>query len=339
MPPRLFGGGGGGGDATEAKQDTIIAYLDTEVADILLDTGTTIPTQITTALGAELDGTPDVYDVAVTGYDSSAITADEDGSILERLEWLMQNFGRAQADADQGASTTIIDCLDLVGFGDDYFNTGWQLGVILNNNSHGNAPENEWRDITDYSSVDGVFTCVAFSQNVEANDYLMVARDEVVKTFQASQRTVCQMDFWSIPDDQIVLTTTATDDHALPSVVVAGLPTGVTLLRVRAFLMIGLFRDTSTADNAVNGATGLQVDADVAYGSLVAAITIPDNSWKVDVSTSPDRGGELIMGTIDVKAEVTGNGTYYARLENIAVDGNNMMLEDVSWGLRIDFTL
>lgn len=340
MPPKLFGGGGaGGGDATEAKQDTIIAYLTPEVADILVDTGTTIPTQITTVVGAEFDGTPNVYDVEVTGYDSTAITPDEDGSILERLEWLQQNFGRAQTDADMGASTTVIDCLDLAGFGDDYFNQGWQLGVILNNNSHGNAPENQWRDITDYSSVDGVFTCAAFGANVEANDYIMVARDEIVKTFQASQRAVHSMTFWSDQDDEITLTTTATDDFALPNITIAGLPTGITLLRVIAILKIALFRDTSTANNAINGATALQVDADVAYGSLVSAITIPDNSWKIVVATSSDRGGDVMIGNIDVKAEITGNGTFYARLENIACDGNNLLLEDVQWGLQIYFTL
>ena len=35
----------------------------------------------------------------------------------------------------------------------------------------------------------------------------------------------------------------------------------------------------------------------------------------------------------------TGNATYYARLENLACDGNNLLLEDVQWGLQIYFTL
>lgn len=38
------------------------------------------------AVGSEYDGSPDLYDTVVTGYDSSAIVANEDGSILERLE-------------------------------------------------------------------------------------------------------------------------------------------------------------------------------------------------------------------------------------------------------------
>ena len=41
---------------------------------------------IGTALGVEFDGTPDLYDTIVTGYDSSGISSDDDGSVLERLE-------------------------------------------------------------------------------------------------------------------------------------------------------------------------------------------------------------------------------------------------------------
>ncbi len=43
-------------------------------------------TALGTAFGAEFDGSPDVYDTLVTGYDSSGTLANRDGSILERLE-------------------------------------------------------------------------------------------------------------------------------------------------------------------------------------------------------------------------------------------------------------
>ncbi len=46
-----------------------------------------------TALGAEFDGTPDVYDVLVTGHDSSAIGVNEDGSIEERSEGIKATVG------------------------------------------------------------------------------------------------------------------------------------------------------------------------------------------------------------------------------------------------------
>jgi len=85
----------------------------------------------------------------------------------------------AQCDSDMGASTTVIDALKMYGFDDDYFNTDWVMVVVRNDNAVGVAPEGQIRDITDYSSVDGVFTTVAFGANVEALDVVMIARREI----------------------------------------------------------------------------------------------------------------------------------------------------------------
>jgi len=52
---------------------------------------------IGTAVGAEYDGTPDLYDVTVTGYDSTGIAENRDGSVLERLEYA---FGEIEDDSD-----------------------------------------------------------------------------------------------------------------------------------------------------------------------------------------------------------------------------------------------
>lgn len=122
----------------------------------------------------------------------------------------------------------------------------------------------------------------------------------------------------------------------MPSVTVAGIPTGATILRVEAILVISLVKDTSGSDNAINTSSMvLAVDADVAYGSTVSAGAIPDNSWAVDVSEATERGTAPVGGTVDVKAEVTGNGTYYFRLENAQADGNNLLLKDVFVILRV----
>ena len=161
-------------------------------------------------------------------------------------------------------------------------------------------------------------------------DTLLQIRDRI-------DRKVTHMDFWADNTAQVILTTVATADYALSALTVAGIPTGATLVRVVALLKIAVIRDTSTANSAVNGATALKVDADVAYRSLVTAIDIADNSWAVLVANGADRGGDIMIGDNDVKTEITGNGTFYARLENIACDGNNLSLEDVAWGVRIYF--
>lgn len=150
---------------------------------------------------------------------------------------------------------------------------------------------------------------------------------------------VCHMDFWSDNDDEIAITTVAGNLN-LPNVVVADLPSGITIIRVVAMLKIALIKDTSGADNAVVGVTmALKVDADSLYGSTVAAIDIPDNSWAVDVSEATERGGDVMIGDNDIASEVTGNATYYGRFENADCDGNNLKLKDVAWGVRVYFTI
>jgi hypothetical protein len=151
------------------------------------------------------------------------------------------------------------------------------------------------------------------------------------------ERKITHMDFWADNVAQVILTTVGTADYALSALTVAGIPTGATLVRVVAMLKIAVIRDTSGSNNAVNVAAALKVDADVAYGSLVTAIDIPDDSWAVLVANGLDRGGDVMIGDNDVKTEISGNGTYYARLENIACDGNNLKLEDVAWGVRVYF--
>lgn len=151
------------------------------------------------------------------------------------------------------------------------------------------------------------------------------------------ERKITHMDFWADNIPQVVLTQTATDDFNLSNLVIAGIPTGATLVRVVVLLKIASIRDTSGSDNAVNGTTALKVDADSGYASTVTAIDIPDNSWAVDVSQALERGGDIMIGDNDVKTEITGNGTFYARLENICADGLNLNLEDVAWGVRVYF--
>jgi len=77
--------GGGGGDATEAKQDTIIAAIavvDTNVDSVLEDTGTTLPATLTT-----IEGKIDTIDTEVGVIDGivDAILVDTGTTIPDRL--------------------------------------------------------------------------------------------------------------------------------------------------------------------------------------------------------------------------------------------------------------
>ncbi len=53
-----------------------------------------------TALGAEYDGSPDLYDTLVTGYDSGGTSPNADGSVLERLEIVQEDIGDPSAASD-----------------------------------------------------------------------------------------------------------------------------------------------------------------------------------------------------------------------------------------------
>ena len=82
-------------------------------------------------------------------------------------------------DTGMTASTTTIVSDDLDGYGDDYFNNNWFLMVVKNANSIGAAPSGETREITDYVSATGTFTCTAFSANVEASDEIVLIHRKI----------------------------------------------------------------------------------------------------------------------------------------------------------------
>lgn len=81
------------------------------------------------------------------------------------------------------ASKTIIAIPDLAGYGDDFFNARYYMQVIKNANSIGNAPDGEYRKITDYVSATGTFTTEAFSANVETGDEVIIIHETAYKTY------------------------------------------------------------------------------------------------------------------------------------------------------------
>ncbi len=167
-------------------------YLQTVADAIQVDVGN--PSARTNFKSIEtMIGIPDavnscVDDILRTGFDSTAITANVNGSVLELLKYLKDHIvpdmsGLAfsgQCDAAMGASTTIIDCIGLAGYGNDFFNTKYYMVVIKNSNVPGAAPETQIRQITDYDSTLGRFTTNAFGAVVEAADDIMVIYESLV---------------------------------------------------------------------------------------------------------------------------------------------------------------
>lgn len=129
-------------------------------------------------------------DSANNQYASTNVSANADGSMIERLEYIQAqnaamsaalpgNFAWGVAPAETN-STTVVVIAALAGFGDDFFNHEYFMQVIKNANSATNAPEKEVRQITDYATATGTFTCSAFSAAIEASDICLILHESVV---------------------------------------------------------------------------------------------------------------------------------------------------------------
>lgn len=119
-------------------------------------------------------------------YDSSTVTPNADGSILERLEDIHDDIGDAsglfyRGVATGGSATTAV-IPGLIGFGDDYFNTKFFIQIVYNANSHGNSPEPKTRVVTGYDTATGTFSFVTVTDAVEAGDYVLIFHESLAAT-------------------------------------------------------------------------------------------------------------------------------------------------------------
>ena len=159
---------------------------------------------------------------------------------------------------------------------------------------------------------------------VAANVTTLVG-DDAKKTFPIT--------FWSEVQATATITGASTD-VALPSVVLPNLTIG-TIVDARCILKYRKIDNTYAGTNAVNGPADIQVKENAA-GSFIDAIDITDNAMQCDASA--ESGGDVVMGDIDVKAQVAAmNKTYAFQFDDIAADQNNLVLYDVQMGIQIWF--
>lgn len=106
------------------------------------------------------------------------------------LDAILAKTGLTYTGNNTAASTTTPVVANLIGYGNDYFNTDWVMICILNADGIGTAPEGDVRDITDYVSSSGTFTVTQFSAALASGDQVMVARREVFAIEKASLNAV-----------------------------------------------------------------------------------------------------------------------------------------------------
>lgn len=146
----------------------------------------------------------------------------------------------------------------------------------------------------------------------------------------------------------IVVIPGAGADLDFPSVVVAGLPSGLSIKRVDFVLVIGGLLDTSSAENQIKTGTADKIfvkkSGDAwADGTpkVISALTFTQLGLQVDADAY--RGGAVLFGATDIKGVVTADGTYNFRSEEtnegkgVEATAGTIELLDVSSVIRVWF--
>ncbi|MCX8126561.1 MAG: hypothetical protein N3E40_05435 [Dehalococcoidia bacterium] len=137
------------------------------------------------------------------------------------------------------------------------------------------------------------------------------------------------VDFWSSPAKEIVVGATASN-ISLPSVSVAGLPTGAIVRRAVIFFKFRIVENTADSDNKLSGSQFIQVGS----GSIwLDAVGFVNEQFSIAGTTR--EGGDVFIGNVDVSALVNGNGTYSLRWASALASANSLKFCDIQTGIRV----
>ena len=143
------------------------------------------------------------------------------------------------------------------------------------------------------------------------------------------------MDFWSISQEELIIPAVAAD-VVLPGVTVVGLLSGVTIVRVVAMFKFRIVENINVGTNKLSGAQEIQIKVhDAADGTYIDAINFVDDQFGLAASTR--EGGDVIIGSIDVKATVTGNDTYSFWWNQALADLVSINFNDLQMGIKVWF--
>jgi len=154
-------------------------------------------------------------------------------------------------------------------------------------------------------------------------------------------RKLFTMDCWSAGLEEVQLAAAAGDD-ALPSITIADLPAGATIVKAIVMFKFRMIENTYAGVNKLNGATVaatsqvIQVDDSAATG-YVDAINFVDDFFTL--GDAAREGGDVIIGTVDVAARVDGNDTYDFRWLQDRADQDFINFNDCQVGLRIWYSI
>jgi len=190
----------------------------------------------------------------------------------------------------------------------------------------------------------GEFYIEGEKEKVDLTDIKNVISDMQV-SFSQVQNTLAHkssfIDSWSAPANKITISDVAAD-LAFPDIVVAALPSSLTIKKVVLVLSVRALADISAADNYIDGADKtLRIKkSSGAWGvDDVVGITFPNQGLYCKASAK--EAGPVIIGDTDLSALVNANGSYnVASRQTVSGDalvafGASLELYDIQVGLRI----
>ena len=151
-------------------------------------------------------------------------------------------------------------------------------------------------------------------------------------------RQLVSMDFWSDPQEEVIVTGAATTP-GLPSVTVGDLPDGATIVRAIAMFKFRMVENTNAAENSIDhtAAQPIQVQEPANGEAYTDAINFVDEQFTIAATTR--EGGDVLIGSIDIGTKVVANEAYSFQWLNARAHLGNLQFNDVQTGLRIWYSV
>jgi hypothetical protein len=142
------------------------------------------------------------------------------------------------------------------------------------------------------------------------------------------------IDLWSPYLSQIQLTSVA-GDKLLPSITIADLPSGATVIRAVMMLKYRMIENTNAAINRLDGDQNLQAEKAI-DGEWITGIALGGELCYVPASTR--ESGDVMIGTEDIQFQVPANsGVMDFKWTGAKSTQDSLNFNDVQVGLRIWF--
>lgn len=191
------------------------------------------------------------------------------------------------------------------------------------------------------TTLDGVVDTIAADViNVDASSIPAMVGTDDAALVAGQARELYSMDFWSVPGLSVTVTATqSTITTGLNNVVVADLPSGMTVVRAIAMMKFRMVANIhATIANKLDAASALPMQVDDSGNTgMLTCLDFADDLFTLAASLR--EGGDVIIGDIDIKARVDGNDTYDFQWLNAKADQNNIVFHDVQMGLRIWYSV